>query len=332
MAVWLVRAGKHGEREQLALEKNISAIGWLDLPDLSNITTREQLEVLYKETYPDALQNKVKNHVGQIWAFRDRIKKGDLVVLPLKSRSALVIGEVKGDYQYRKDLPEDARHTRSVRWKRTDLPRSSVDQDLLYTLGAFMTVCQVTRNDAEKRINALLKGESQPLVGHEPEETLDIEQYAQDQLQEFISRKFRGHELARLVNEVLRAQGYKTELSPPGADGGMDILAGGGAMGFDRPRLCVQVKSQDSPVDVGVLRELQGILKNFSAEQGLLVALGGFKNSVITEARKVYFEIRLWDANDLVQNILENYGKLREDIRAELPLKRIWALVLEETD
>ena len=50
-----------------------------------------------------------------------------------------------------------------------------------------------------------------------------------------------------------------------------------------------------------------------------------------SEARKVYFEIRLWDANDLVQNLLENYEKLREEIKAELPLNRIWALVPEET-
>ncbi|MHB9036592.1 MAG: hypothetical protein ACYC64_07985 [Armatimonadota bacterium] len=31
-------------------------------------------------------------------------------------------------------------------------------------------------------------------------------------------------------------------MSPPGSDGGADILAGGGAMGFNPPRLCIQVK------------------------------------------------------------------------------------------
>lgn len=332
MAVWLIRAGKSGEREQLALEQSLSVIGWAEISDLSRVSTREQLESLCRERYPDSKQNRISNYVGQLWAFRERVQKDDLVVLPIKSRSVIAIGKVTGDYQYRPDLPEDARHTRPTLWLRTDIPRSAIDQDLLYSLGAFMTVCQITRNNAEKRITALLEGRVAPKPESNNEETLDIEQYAQDQLKEYISRKFRGHDLSRLVNELLNAQGYKTHLSPAGSDGGADILAGSGAMGFDPPRLCVQVKSQDSPVDVSVLRELQGILKNFSAEQGLLVSLGGFKSSVHSEARKVYFEIRLWDANDLVQNLLDNYEKLREEIRAELPLKRIWALVLEETE
>lgn len=332
MSVWLVRAGKNGERDQLSLEQNLSVIGWAELPDLTPITTRNDLEALCETKYPDAPKSRIRNYVGQVWAFRDRIQVGDLVVLPIKSRSVIAIGKITGGYQYRPDLPEDARHTHPTLWLRTDIPRSSVDQDLLYSLGAFMTVCQITRNNAEKRITALLDGKVDPKPKLDPEETLDIEQYAQDQLKEFISKKFRGHDLSRLVNEILKAQGYKTHLSPPGADGGADILAGSGSMGFDPPRLCVQVKSQDTPVDVSVLRELQGILKNFSAEQGLLVSLGGFKSSVLAESRKVYFEIRLWDANDLVQNILDNYGKLREEIRAELPLKRLWALVPEEVE
>ncbi len=329
MSVWLVRAGKHGEREQLALEEDLSVIGWAEMPDLADITTREQMEALCKQRYPDSSQSRISNYVGQLWAFRGRIQKDDLVVLPVKSRPVIAIGKITGDYRYRPDLPEDARHTRPTKWLRTDIPRSAIDQDLLYSLGAFMTVCQIKRNNAEKRIRALVeKGGTLP----PPWPDLDVEQYAQDQLKEHISKKFRGHDLARLVSEILRAQGYRTHLSPPGSDGGADILAGAGPMGFGAPRLCVQVKSQDAPVDVSVLRELQGILKNFSAEQGLLVCLGGFKSSVMAEGRKVYFEIRLWDANDLVQNLLDNYERLREEVRAELPLKRIWALVPEEAE
>lgn len=101
-------------------------------------------------------------------------------------------------------------------------------------------------------------------------------------------------------------------------------------MGFDRPRLCVQVKSSDQQQDVGVLRELKGVMRDFQAEQGLLVAWGGFKRSVFTEARRAFFEIRLWDADALVKAVLENYDRLSERVRAELPLKRIWTLVQEE--
>ena len=37
MAVWLVRAGRNGERESFALEENLAVIGFDDLPDLSHV-------------------------------------------------------------------------------------------------------------------------------------------------------------------------------------------------------------------------------------------------------------------------------------------------------
>ena len=55
-----------------------------------------------------------------------------------------------------------------------------------------------------------------------------------------------------------------------------------------------------------------------------------FRRSVFSEARQSFFIIRLWDADALVKAVLENYDRLSEQIRAELPLKRIWALVQEE--
>lgn len=340
MAVWMVRAGKHGEHESLALEKGVSVVGWTEFADLSDIGSREELDALYREAHPEASTNVVSNKVGQLWAFKERIKKGDLVVLPLKARSAIAIGRITGPYKYRTELPEGARHTRCTKWLKTDIPRNSVDQDLLYSLGAYMTVCQIQRNDAEQRITAMLEetpsGRGQKIDGGgttlPPEEQFDLEQYAIDQIRQYIGRKFLGHDLARLVNELLRAQGYRTQMSAPGADGGVDVLAGAGPLGFDHPRLCVQVKSSSSPLDVSALRELQGILKNFGAEQGLLVSWGGFKSSVMTEARRLFFEIRLWDAGDLVTVLLQNYAKLSPDIQAELPLKTVWALVLEEME
>ena len=129
---------------------------------------------------------------------------------------------------------------------------------------------------------------------------------------------------------ALEAQDYRTAVSDPGPDGGVDIIAGRGPLGFDPPRLCVQVKSSTSPLDVKVLRELKGVMKDFGADQGLLVAWGGFKRTVIAEARRAYFEIRLWDAGNLLNAALSHYDRFSEDLRAELPLKKVWTLVPED--
>ncbi len=95
-------------------------------------------------------------------------------------------------------------------------------------------------------------------------------------------------------------------------------------------RIYVQVKSGDSPSDVNTVRELQGVLNRFQANQGLLVSWGGFKGNVETESRQIFFQIRLWDSDDLMDALFTHYEKLSEDIQAELPLKRIWTLVLPD--
>ena len=100
-------------------------------------------------------------------------------------------------------------------------------------------------------------------------------------------------------------------------------------MGFDAPRLCVQVKSSETAAGAAVLRELQGTMKNFGADQGLLVSWGGFAGPLLKEARHLHFEIRLWDSADVVANLLRRYDQLAPDLQAELPLKRIWVRVPE---
>jgi restriction system protein len=337
MTTWLVRAGRTGDREDLALEMGVAVLGWDAIPDLSSVQTKEQLSAIYQKNSPDAGSGRAGNHVGQLWTFSHRIKQGDLVVLPLKRRSAIAVGQVIGPYAYRTDLG-DAHHTLPVKWVATDLPRSAFDRDILHSLGAFMTVCEIKRNDAENRIRAVLKAPApsvsvsgaEPTVESDDEAEFDVEDVARSQISDFISRRFAGHEMARLVEAVLRADGYVTERADPGADGGVDILAGRGELGFGSPRLCVQVKSQQSPVDVTIFRGLQGSMQTFSADQGLLVCWGGFKRSVLAEARASFFKVRLWDAGDLVDALLRNYSRLPKDVQAELPLKQVWALVMEE--
>jgi restriction system protein len=64
------------------------------------------------------------------------------------------LGKVEGDYQF-KEVTPNIKHIRPVKWLRT-VPRSQLDQDLLFSLGAFTTVCQIKRNDAESRVRKIL--------------------------------------------------------------------------------------------------------------------------------------------------------------------------------
>ena len=294
------------------------------------------------EFCPDASEGRARNQVGQIWAFAKGISVGDWVVLPSKHKPAIHVGEVKGGYVFDPDAEDPYYHYREVTWIEQDIPRSNFDQDLLYSFGAFMTVCQITRNDAEARVRAMQRNgwravAPTPRVGGEDMGDLDadtgptdIALAARDQIAKLITARFQGHGLARLVDAILRAQGYSTYLSAEGPDKGVDILAASGPLGFGEPRICVQVKSGDNPLDRPTLDQLIGVMQNVQASNGLLVSWGGFKGSVDREAATQFFRVRLWDQDDLIDAVLAHYEELDEDIRNELPLKRIWAVALPE--
>ena len=329
MALWLVRAGKHGEDEEAALEKGLAIIGWREVPDVSKVKTYEDMKTIHAETFPDWTPRAVQNQAAQLWAFAHRIERDDIVALPLKTRSLIALGKVTGDYQF-----QDKRHVRPVKWIRPEIPRTDFGQDLLYSLGAFLTVCSIQRNEAEMRIEAMLKGGKDPrLTGPIPPngpDIVDLEEHAYDQLRQLIEARFKGNDLTRLVEAILQARGYQTYRSPAGPDGGVDILAGHGAMGFESPRICVQVKSGGVQSDIAV-RELEGVMSRMNAEQGLFVSWDGFKQTAIKSARELFFKVRLWDDKKLIASLFENYERMPDAFQAELPLKRIWVVVPEES-
>ena len=109
-----------------------------------------------------------------------------------------------------------------------------------------------------------------------------------------------------------------------------EVSAAPGPLGFEMPRICIQVKSSNTPADVKVLRELQGVMSKVRAEQGLFVSWGGYNSEAKKEAKDAFFTIRLWDQGNILHEIFKYYEKFDDELKAELPLKRIWGLVVEE--
>lgn len=212
-----------------------------------------------------------------------------------------------------------------------------------------MTVCEIKRNDALNRVLAVLKTGRDPGDVGLPEvnrkapvdeaaddedldQTIDLQQIARDQIERRISSAFAGHDFTRLIAAILTAQGYETHVSPPGPDAGIDIVAGRGALGFESPRLVVQVKSGDVSADQPTLQGLIGSVQDAQAEQGLLVSWSDFKPTVRKRTNELFFRVRFWGRDEVVDALLDVYDKLPEEIRAELPLRRTWTIVLEDEE
>ena len=154
MAVWVVRGGRNGEREQEALEDNILGIGFGGLGDLSTTQTREQATRLVREDNPGAKDKSVIAWTSSVWAFRDGIKRGDLIVMPRKGQKVIAIGEMVGDYEFRPDTPE-SRHRRAVKWINREVPRDSLDADLKLSISSNSTIYKPRSANAEGRLRTI---------------------------------------------------------------------------------------------------------------------------------------------------------------------------------
>jgi restriction system protein len=309
--------------------------------DLREAKDRDAVLNIMKQIFPDAKPGTQTNFAAQVNQFVNTMAVGDIVVSPLKSLSKIGIGEVSGPYQQL----ENGHPARPVKWLTTAIPRDTFKQDLLYSFGAIMTVCEIKRNDALNRVLAVattgkdpgdgltpdLPNKGQPIeVGEELERVINLDEIARDQIERRISSVFTGHDFTELIAAILRAQGYEAHVSPPGPDSGIDIVAGRGALGFEPPRLVVQVKSGDINVDQPTLQSLIGCVQDAHADQGLLVSWSGFKPTVRKRTNDLYFRIRFWGRDDVIAALLSVYDRLPEEIRAELPLRRTWTLVPED--
>jgi restriction system protein len=304
MALWMLRAGRHGEYEDRFLSTSRIYLTWGEAvpSDAGAVTSRSEIVQTLRERWSSASEGKVRNHAGQIWAFLRTMKPDDLIVVPGKKTPELHFGVIRSGAEFDATAEPDYRHYREVTWLR-DVPRSAMDKDILYSLGAIMTICEIRRNDAEARIRRMLQlpaGNAglAPVLSESPRDdeaatSVDYEQLARDEIAALIIRHFKGHGLERLVDSILRAQGYVTYHSPTGADRGVDILAGSGHLGFGSPRICVQVKSEQTPVDHPTFSQLLGTMQATGADQGLLVSWGGFKATVEREVPRHFFKVRL---------------------------------------
>src|SRR5215469_1123788 len=221
---WGIHAGKTGDAESLFEKKNVVAIGWEQMGDLSGLKTREDFKKKYEQTYPGVKPGAIPVSAGQLYRFVRELKIGDIVIFPLKREADIWLGRVTGEYKY--SASESYPNLRSVEWLKK-FPRTRFSQGALYEIGSAMSFFQV-KNYADE-FQAALEGVAVAAPSVEGEdETIsvvadDIEQQSRDFVLKQIHQKLKGHGLAEFVGHLLNLMGYKTKVSEPGPDRGIDI-------------------------------------------------------------------------------------------------------------
>jgi len=330
MSIWVVRAGEGSEIIDEVREQGVIAIGWHELGNCSNYQSREDFRQAYQQAYPDETNTyRIGMQAGQVYRFVREIAVGDIVMTPNSPARDVLIGEVTGEYEYDPGQIDGYPHLRSVVWKRT-VSRDDMSSGLRAVTGAIMTVFTVERFDQE--IQRLLEGQPiPPPEEQKPEEQVSFYEDTQSKADELVSdiiARIAPYDFQDLVAAMLRAMGFRTTVSPPGPDGGKDIVAHPDALGFEQPRIKVQVKHTKASVGAPDIRSFRSTVA--PGEKGLFVSTGGFTSEAKREPEKAGQSLTLMDRDQFVDLLTEYYEKLEPEYQAMVPLKKVYIPVKVE--
>ena len=131
-------------------------IGWSKIGDMSDITTREELDSRYESAYPNEKVRKKAQDLGQIWRFVKEMKIGDYVVF--SNGDTCHIGRIVSDYYFdnaqNTNQDPDYVNVRDVEWLKKDIRKSDLSEVFQNSLGAAMSVFRL--NDYKSAVNDLL--------------------------------------------------------------------------------------------------------------------------------------------------------------------------------
>lgn len=320
--IWGIHAGPHGEAHPLFVQKNVIALGWAHLGDLSKLRADRDSFKAKLAADSKTKESAIPNTAGQLFRFVHEMKPGDLVVYPAKLDREVHIGRIEGSYKFAPNAGEHYPNQREVKWLRT-LPRTHFTQGALYEIGSALSLFQV-RNYADEFRTALEGKSAPPLVTKDETVAIvagEIEDTTRDFILKRLAQELKGHPFADFVAHLLGTMGYRTRISPEGPDGGVDIVAHKDELGFEPPIIKVQVKSTEGSIGDPVVSALYG--KVGSGEFGLLVTLGTFTPPARTFA-KSKTNLRLLDGEELVELILLHYGDFDSRYKGLIPLKRVF--------
>lgn len=335
--VWVIRGGETDQHIESIKSNNSIGINWGINTNLSNLNDWDDLKNIVRESLDLQTNNSAGQMTGQVWSLVWGIKIGDLVLSHIRATRTLMIGEVISDYEFIPSViaendSTDFKHIRHIKWFDQEIHIDNLNEELKLKVNTRKTISRINLDNAPQKIMAIYQNDESTINNDYLSESfneqtiLDLEQHSKDLIAEQIAINFRTHEMEKLVEGILKAKGFHTYSHGKGPDFGVDVLASKGDLGFESPKICVQVKSGQYRTDRPTLDQLIGTMQNFKAEYGLLVSWGGFKDSVLKEIDKHFFNVRLWDAEELIRQIFKEYENLPNEIKQKLPLKKIWIL------
>lgn len=329
--MWMVR-GESGRLYDEFKERGAAAIGWSAIADqVKPGQSRQDVAELYKAAEPELTQGQVVSGASQVWRFVNEIEVGDWVVTYSPGNRTYLIGEVTGGFEYKPDwINDDMGMIRPVQWREREVDRDALTQSSKNSLGSTLTLFKVPDFAAADLLAHLESDHPSPTasptanIDEEGADPLDgIETVALERIKDAVS-KLDWNEMQELVAGILRAMGYKTQVSPAGPDRGKDIVASPDGFGFENPRIVVEVKHRKGQMGADAVRSFLG--GRHKDDRGLYVSTGGFSKDAHYEADRAAVPLALWTMDNLVRALVEHYDQTDTETKRLVPLKRLYVL------
>jgi restriction system protein len=327
---WGIHGGKTGDADTLFRKQRTIGLGWPEMGDLQALAqTREAYKTRLGLARPDIKTGAIPVAAGQMYRFVNEMKLGDHVIYRSKVSQQFHIGIVRGDYKYNPKVNSAYPHQRELEWVKEMSP-TTMTQGALYEMGSAMSFFKV-RNYADEwqaglSSSAGTKKIVKPIDPHEDDSVVMVAESISQNTRDFILKQFqaelKGHPFAEFVGHLLTRMGYVARVSPAGTDGGVDIIAHKDELGFEPPIIKVQVKSSDGNVGHPDVAYLIGTLAP-QGEFGLVVSLSDFTTQAKSFA-KGKANLRLLNANDVIDLTLTHYEALDPKYKAIIPLKQVF--------
>ncbi len=330
--MWKVTAGRGNAQVSAFIDLGVVAIGFLQAGDYSEAKSREELIARFSAASPDDRPQSVVVRASQAWRFLNEVTVGDQVITYDPNDRLYHLGRIAGAPEHRPEAIDGLQIVRSVEWL-TAVSRDALTQATRNSLGAILSIFLVPQAAASE-INVLANGETgngeeAPTIG--PIEDVQVAALADpysgiaDQALERVKDKLLGldwAEMQDIVAALLRALGYRTMVSPAGADRGRDIVASRDGFGFEAPRIVVEVKHRKGPMGAPEVRAFLG--GRHSEDRGLYVSTGGFTREAQYEAERASTVTHLMTLDGLARALIEQYESLDDRGRAILPLTKLY--------
>lgn len=331
--VWMVRAGQGSYLIDEFRDRDIIAIGWNELGPLDPEWSYKQLKEKFSEAYPEDSVGRVNQCVGQIWKFLKDFQKDDKVITYDSASREYYIGVIESDYEYNEQL--EYHHFRKVTWIDGSVQRDTLSTEAKNTLGAISTIFELPqavwndllKNHDEHISEAEIRDIEELNKGQEGQELQRLKDDVIFRSQEFIKdiiANLSWQDTEALVAGLLKTMGYKTRMTTRGGgDLGSDIIASPDELFLEQPLIKVEVKKRSKEkIQAPDIRNFIGGMRGH--HKGIYVTTSGFSKEAQYEAERANFAITLIDSDWLVELLLSNYESLDPEVKALVPLRKIY--------